>query len=212
MNKCIQIGEAAVTERESKLVRFLIKKGGLATYAEILNAGFNKTAIRNGIDSNSIARIDRGLYKLTEGMTLAFPDIVASSIRVTKGVVCLVSALYFYGATDEIPRHVDMAIPRGTRTVKINYPPVKFYRFDIKTWEAGIEHKKIDGRIVKIYNLAKTVADCFKFRKKIGVDIAGKALKSALMEKHIRPDEIMHYAMICSVGSIVKPAIENIIL
>ena len=104
-----------------------------------------------------------------------------------------------------------MAIPRGTHQNIIKYPPVRFYSFDSKTWEAGIENHEIEGYKIKIYCLARTLADCFKFRNKIGIDIAREALKTAVNEKHVNSKEIMHYAKLCRVDRIIKPILEIIL-
>jgi predicted transcriptional regulator of viral defense system len=106
---------------------------------------------------------------------------------------------------------VDIAIPRNTHANRIKYPPVRFYRFAPQVWEAGIGEHKIDGHIIRVYSLAKTIADCFKFRNKIGTNVARDALKAAITEKNIKPKEIMRYAKICRVDSIIKPILEAII-
>jgi len=100
--------------REAELINFLKKKGGLASYAEIIAAGFNKVILKTSLNSKRIHKIDRGLYTLSDGDTLSNPDLVTTSIRISNGVVCLIRALSFHEATDEIPRHVDIAIPRGS--------------------------------------------------------------------------------------------------
>jgi predicted transcriptional regulator of viral defense system len=200
-----------MSKKEAGLLEFLKKRGGLASYSELSKAGFNKAVLRAGLESNRISRIDRGLYRLSEGGSVSHPDLVAVSIKIPRGVICLLSSLAFFEATNEIPKYVDVAIPRGTHANRINYPPVKFYRFDPKVWEAGIENREIDGRKIKVYNLAKTVADCFKFRNKIGIDIARKALKVAVVEKNIKPGEIMRYAKICRVDSLIKPLLETML-
>lgn len=195
-------------DREKELINFLKKNGGLASCAEIIKAGFNKALLKISLDSGRINKIDRGLYRLSEGDSFSNPDLVAISIKATKGVVCLLSALAFYEATTEIPQFVDIAIPRGAHANKIKYPPVRFYRFAPEAWKAGIEEYKIRDRKIKVYNLAKTIADCFKFRNKIGMDVARDALKTAIAEKGIKPKEIMHYAKICRVDKILKPILE----
>jgi hypothetical protein len=106
---------------------------------------------------------------------------------------------------------VDIAIRRGTHADKIKYPPVRFYRFAPETWEAGIDDYEIEGHKIRVYNLAKTVADCFKFRNKIGINIARDALKEAVLEKGISPKEIMFFAKICRVDNIVKSILEAIL-
>ncbi|MBI5400037.1 transcriptional regulator [Candidatus Saganbacteria bacterium] len=137
-----------------------------------------------------------------------YADLVAATLQAPKGVVCLLSSLAFHEATREIPGYVYLAIPRGTRANKIKYPPVKFYHFAQNTWEAGIEEHKVERQKIRIYNLAKTIADCFKFRNQLGLDIAREALKIAIKEKHVQPKEIMYYAKICRVDNIIKPRLE----
>jgi len=196
---------------DSKLINFLKKKGGLASYAEIIDAGFHKAILKAVLNSGQIQKIDRGLYRLSDGSTLSSPDLVAVSIKIPKGIVCLLSALAFHEATNEIPHYVDIAIPRGAHANKMKYPPVRFYRFASNAWKAGIEEHEIEDHKIKVYNLAKTIADCFKFRNRIGADVARDALKVAVTEKGIKPKEIIQYAKICRVDSIVKPILESMI-
>jgi len=197
-----------MSTKEKKFIEFLKKRGGMVSYKEIIKAGFNKAFLRNNLDSGQIQKVDRALYRLSDGFTLSNPDLVAVSIKVSKGVVCLLSALAFHEATSEIPHYVNIAIPRGAYANKINYPPVKFYRFTSKAWKAGIEKFEIEGYQIKVYSLAKTIADCFKFRNKIGMDVAREALKIAITEKGVQPKEIMQYAEICRVDNIIKPILE----
>lgn len=197
--------------KSAKLIGFLEKMGGLAGYAEIVRAGFDKAALKSVLNSGRIVKIDRGLYRLSTGSLLANPDIVAASIKVPKGIACLLSALSFHNATSEVPRYVDIAIPRGKHANKIKYPPVRFYRYAPNIWEAGLEEHDIEGRTIRVYSLARTVVDCFKFRNKIGLDVARDALKVAVAEKGINPKEIMKYAKLCRVESVIKPIIEAII-
>lgn len=197
--------------KEKTLIKFLKKRGGLAGYAEIIKAGFNKTHLRKSLNSGEIQKLDRGLYKLSTGTSLSNPDLVAVSIKASKGVVCLLSALAFHEATNEIPKQVDVAVARGMHANKIKYPPVRYYRFSPKAWEAGVENYEIEGHHLKVYSLAKTIADCFKFRNRIGMDVARNALKIAVTEKDIKPKEIMRYAKICRINSIIKPVLEAIL-
>ena len=141
----------------------------------------------------------------------SYPDLVIASLQAPRGTVCLVSALAFHEATNEIPRYVDIAIPAGTRANRIKYPPVRFYRFSVKTWNAGVESHQAEGHEIRVYNLAKTIADCFKFRNRIGVNVVRDALKIAITEKGIKPQDIMKYAKICRVHKIVKPILETMI-
>ena len=197
--------------KKVRIVRFLKQKGGMASFSELDKAGFNKALIKSSLISNNIQKLDRGLYSLSEGMSFSNPDLVAISIKIPKGTICLLSALAFHEATNEIPKYVDVAIPRGTHESKVKYPPVRFYRFAPDTWKAGVEKHEIKGHTVKIYSLAKTVADCFKFRSRIGINVAREALKVAITEKHVKPKDIMEYAKICRVDKIIKPILEAMI-
>ena len=200
----------AMTPQKNSLTKFL-KKQGLATYADIMKAGFKRTNLNKLLRSGKAQKIGHNIYKLTKSPSESNPDFAIVAIKAPRAVVCLISALAFHEATDEIPRQIDLAIPQKSRANKINYPPVRFYRFTQAAWETGIEKHKIGIRSIRVYNLAKTIADCFKFRNKIGVDIARSALKTAVTEKHIQAKEIMHYAKICRVHNIVKLILETLL-
>lgn len=193
------------------LIEYFQDHGGVARFSTILKAGFHPDSLAALEQEGKVEKIGRGLYRLTNYTPGSHPDLVAASLQAPKGVICLLSALAFHEVTNEIPKHIDIAIPRGTHANRIKYPPVRFYQFAPKTWEAGIENHKIEGHRVRVYNLAKTVIDCFKFRNKIGIDVARDALKLALTEKHTKPKEIMQYAKICRVDNIIKPILEAIL-
>lgn len=195
----------------TELIKFFRKFGGVVQYSAIIKAGFHNDTLQALVTSGHIQRLDRAVYKLAELDDLANPDLVIASIRAPKGVVCLLSALAYYEVTDEIPRSVDLAIPRGTHANKIDHPPVKYYRFTPATWKAGVETKRIAGQEVRIYSLAKTIADCFKFRNKIGMDVARSALKTALGERKASPNEIMKYAKTCRVVNVIQPILESLV-
>ncbi len=197
--------------KNKKLSDYLENKGGIASFAEIIDAGFNKIILKEAINSGEIQKLDRGLYISSSGITLANPDIVTVSIKVPKGVICLLSALAYYELTDEIPKYVDVAIPRNTHANIVKYPPVNFYHFSQKTWNTGIQYFEIEGYKIKIYCIAKTIADCFKFRNKIGIDIAREAMKIAVKNKQVDPKEIVKYSKICRVNKIVKPILETML-
>jgi predicted transcriptional regulator of viral defense system len=197
--------------KEAELIKFLKKRDGMASCSELNKAGFNKALINISLTNKNIKRIDRGLYCLPEGMSFSNPDLVAISIKIPKGIVCLLSALAFHEATNEIPRYVDVAIPRGTHESRVKYPPIRFYRFAPEVWEVGIEKHENKGHKIKIYSLAKTVADCFKFRNRIGINVAREALKIGITEQHVNPKEIIEYAKICRVDKIIKPILETML-
>ena len=198
-------------KKTDQIIEYFKSCGGIVRFSSIRKAGFHPDLIKKTENKGKIEKIGRGLYKLAGDNIGSHPDCLIASIQTSQGVICLVSALYFHEATNEIPRFVDIAIPTGARANKIEYPPVKFYRFSQNTWKTGVEKHGIEGHTVKIYSLAKTIADCFKFRNRIGINIAREAMKVAINEKHIKPKDIMKYAKICRVDRIIKPILETMI-
>ena len=194
--------------RTQELINFFQRHGGVARFSTILKAGFHSDSLIALEKEGKVERIARGLYRLTNYIPGSHPDLVTASLQAPRGVICLISALAFYESTSEIPKYVNIAIPRGTHANRIKYPPVRFYRFVPNAWKAGIEEREIEGHKIRLYNLAKTIADCFKFRNKIGMDVARDALKVAVTEKSIKPEEIMQYAKICRVDNIIRPILE----
>ena len=194
--------------RTQALINFFRKHGGIVRFSTILKSGFHPDSLVTLEEEGKVEKIGRGLYRLTDYIPGSHPDLVTASLQSPRGVICLLSALAFYEATSEVPKYVDVAIPRGTHANRIKYPPVRFYRFAPDVWRAGIEEHKIEGCKIRVYSLSKTIADCFKFRNKIGMDVVRDALKVAVTEKSIKPKEIMQYAKICRVDGIMKPILE----
>ncbi len=197
--------------RTQELMNFFQGHGGVARFSTVLKAGFHPDSLIALEKEGKVEKIARGLYRVANYTYGTHPDFVIASLQSPRGVICLLSALSFYDATSEIPKYVDLAIPQGTHANRIKYPPVRFYRFASKAWKTGIEEHDIERHKIKVYSLAKTIADCFKFRNKIGMDVARDALKVAVTEKGTKPKEIMQYAKICRVDSIIKPILEAMI-
>jgi len=198
-------------QKTKRALDYFKEHGGIVRFSSIIKAGFHPDTLTALEKEGKIEKIARGLYRMTPYTLGSYPDLVIASLQAPRGIVCLVSALAFYEATNEIPRQVDIAIPAGTRANRIKYPPVRFYRFAPRSWKTGVEKHEVEGHEVKVYSLAKTIADCFKFRNRIGVDIARDALRVAITEKGIKPKEIMEYAKTCRVDSIIKPILEAMI-
>lgn len=194
--------------KTNELIQAFRKNKGILRFSEILDAGFHRKQVRSLLDADKIRKMGRGLYQLADAPAFSSPDMVSAVLQSPKSIVCLISALSFHEATDEIPRRVDLAIPVSSWANKIDYPPVKYFYFSETAWKAGMEIHKMDGHDVRVYDLAKTIADCFKFRNKIGFDVAQKALKVAVTEKHVRPAKIMEYAKICRVANMIRPYLE----
>lgn len=197
--------------KSKSLTDFFQEHGGVARFSAMLKAGFHADSLASLEKEGKVEKIGRGLYRLIDHSIEDQPDLVMATLQAPRGVICLITALAFHEATDEIPRQIDIAIPRLTHANKIKYPPVKFYRFSKPSWEAGIEEHMVDGHKIRIYSLAKTIADCFKFRSKVGIDVARAALKTALDERKVKINDVMGFAKICRVDGIIKPIMESII-
>jgi predicted transcriptional regulator of viral defense system len=150
----------------------------------------------------------RGLYRLADLPPLSNPDIVQVAIRVPNSVICLISALNFHQLTTQIPYRVYIALPQKTKSPRIDYPPLDIVYLSNKPYLAGIEEHVLDGVSVRIYGREKTIADCFKFRKKIGLDISLEALKDYLRQPNRDIQGILNYASINRVEKIIRPYLQ----
>ena len=184
------------------------EQGGILRTSEALSAGIHPRTLYKLRDEGYITNLNRGLYKLTDDPPLSNPDIAIIAARVPNAKICLLSALDFHEMTTEIPHKVHIAIARTQRDPKIDYPPIEVYRFTDESFTKGVEKHEIDGQTIQVYSPAKTIADCFKFRNKIGKEIALEALQSGLEQKKIKVKEILKYAKICRVENIIKPYLE----
>jgi len=162
------------------------------------------------VNQGLLEKISRGTYRLS-GRPQENPDIVNVASRVPKGVVCLISALAYHGLTTQIPREVYLAAARGTEMPRLDYPPIHLFRFSKEALDSGIETHIIEGVPVRIYNPEKTLADCFKFRGKIGLDTAIEALKMYIRSKNKDINKLITYAKICRVENIMRPYLESLL-
>lgn len=197
--------------REQALIDYFKRNKGILRFTQVIEEGFDAKYLKALVKKGRVEKLGHGLYRFSQSKALSNPDLVTVALMSPKGVICLISALAYYEVTDEIPRHVDVALPRGARPNKIDYPPVQYFHFSQEAWKAGVETHTIDSHPVKIYNLAKTIADCFKFRNKIEISVAREALKTAVSEKKAKPLDIFHYAKICRVDQIVRPYLEALL-
>ncbi|MBL8963711.1 MAG: type IV toxin-antitoxin system AbiEi family antitoxin domain-containing protein [Phycisphaeraceae bacterium] len=188
--------------------RHFEKAGGTLRASAAIRAGIHPRTLYAMRDAGIIVPISRGLYRLADAAPLSNPDLVVVAQQVPRSVVCLVSALAFHGLTMQIPHQVDVALAPGSRTPAIDHPPIRVFRFGGRSRTTGVERHMIDGVPVRVFNPAKTVADCFKFRNRIGTDIAGEALRSYLRRRGSTADELLRFADIDRVRGVMMPYIE----
>lgn len=196
--------------KAEKLVQELRKKGVLKT-KEILKFGISKQYICELTARGVIERISRGYYSLPDYEYSVMQSIAEVSKQVPKGVICLLSALRFHGFTTQSPFDVWVAIDRRAWKPKINgTTKIRYMRFSQEAFTSGIQTKTVDNLKVRVYCPAKTVADCFKYRNKVGLDVALEALREGWREKKFTMNELWKYAKICRVSNVMKPYMESI--
>lgn len=156
-------------------------------------------------------RIGRGLYVSPEFEPTEDRSLAEVCKRIPHAVVCLISALSFHGLTTQLPSKVWVAIDRKARLPNEAELPVRIFRFSGKALTEGVEEHRIEGVTVKVYRPAKTVADCFKYRNKIGIDVSIEALKDCLQQRKCKPADIEHYARICRISSVIRPYMEAVV-
>lgn len=184
------------------------KAGGTLRASAAIRADIHPRTLYAMRDAGLIVPIGRGLYRLADAPPFSNPDLVVMAQQVPRAVVCLVSALAFHGLTTQIPHHIDIAVAPGSRTPAIDHPPIRVFRFGGRSLTTGVERHSIDGVVVRVFSPAKTVADCFKFRNRVGIDIAVEAIRSYLRRRGSTADELLRFADVDRVRSVMMPYIE----
>lgn len=186
----------------------IISKSGMARLRELKAAGIPEVVVARLTRAGRVVRLARGLYQLPNADLQTSHTLAEVAKVVPKGVICLISALVYHELTVQMPPFVWVAIEVHTRQPKHRYPPMRFVRFGKKALTEGIEQHVIEGVTVKITSPAKTLVDCFRFRNKIGADIAISAMREALRKRRCTPDEIIKHARSLRVASVVRPYLE----
>jgi predicted transcriptional regulator of viral defense system len=158
--------------------------------------------------SGQLERVGRGLYRLPNLPVTEHHNFAQVARRVSQGVICLLSALAFHDVGTQNPFEVWIAIPRGMRHPKLDAPPLRVTTLSGASYAEGIEEHMIEGVTVRIYGIAKTVVDCFRFRNKIGLDVAMEALRESLRSKKTTINEINRFAKLARLGRVMRPYLE----
>ncbi|HXF87320.1 MAG TPA: type IV toxin-antitoxin system AbiEi family antitoxin domain-containing protein [Xanthobacteraceae bacterium] len=188
----------------------ILAKSGMARLHELKAAGIPEIVVARLTRAGRVIRLARGLYQLPDADLQTSHTLAEVAKIVPKGVICLISALAYHELTLQLPPFVWVAIEVHTRQPKHRYPPMRFVRFSRRALTEGVEQHMIEGIPVKITSPARTIVDCFRFRNKIGVDIAISAMREALRKRVCSPDDIMGYARSLRIASVVRPYLEAI--
>jgi predicted transcriptional regulator of viral defense system len=188
----------------------LARRKGLLRARDLRPLDIPRRHLARMVAQGVLLRSGRGLYALADAAASEHRSLAEVGERVPAGVVCLLSALRFHGLTTQNPWEVWLAITPASRKPRIDHPPLHVARFSGPAFSEGVEHHRIDGVDVKIYSVAKTVADCFKYRNKIGIDVAVEALRDFSRKHRGGANELARYARICRVARVMQPYLDSI--
>jgi predicted transcriptional regulator of viral defense system len=191
--------------------RAFSQSGGLLRTGAALRAGIHPRTLYDMRDEGVVEELSRGLYRLADLPALSNPDLVTVALKIPAGVVCLISALAYHEITTQIPHEVHVALPRGTEPPRLKHPPLRVFWFTGRSFTEGIETHKVDGIRLRVYSPEKTLADCFKYRNKIGLDTVLEALRLYRSRKRPNVDELMKFARVCRVEKVMRPYLEALL-
>lgn len=194
-----------------RAIEIFREHGGILRTREALRLGIHPRVLYALRDSGALEQLSRGLYRLAELPPLTNPDLVTVSLKVPGAVICMISALAFHELTTQVPHAVDIALNKGDESPRLDYPPLRLYWFSGPAYSEGVDTHVIDGTPVRIYNPEKTIADCFKLRRRVGLDVALEALKAYRQRPGFDPAGLLHYARICRVERVIKPYLEALL-
>ena len=200
------MSEKAILENIWSCKRFMSE--GLCDPLNSKRLAVSREYLRQLRTRGVIERVGHGLYRLRASELTVHHSLVEASRRVPHGTICLLSALRYHQVTTQSPHEVWVAVDRKARHPRIKDFPIRIVSFSGLALTEGLEEHLIEGVPVQIYSLAKTVADCFKYRNKIGLDVALEALREALRAKRISVDRLWLYAKICRVAKVIRPYLE----
>lgn len=186
----------------------LLSQKGMLRPCDLDDIGAPRVVLTRMTGNGQLGKAGRGIYRLPDTHGSEHESLAIIATKVPQAVFCLFTALQFHELTTQLPRQVWIAMPRGSHTPKIDYPPVKMIQFAGEAYSEGIEVVERDRVKLRVYCVAKTVADCFKHRNKIGLDVALEALKNARAKKKTSADDLWRFAKICRVANVMRLYLE----
>ncbi len=195
------------TTKRAQILRML-KKTRVLRPRDVESVGISRTYLNKLHAEGILDRPGRGLYTLQDDEPTEHRSLVEACRRVPRGVVCLLSALQFHGLTTQAPFEVWLAIHEKARLPRVDYPPLRIVRFSGAALLTGVQERQVEGVTVRVYAPAKTVADCFKYRNKVGIDVAIEALRDCLRQRKATRDELWETAKVCRMTNVMRPYLE----
>ena len=188
----------------------LARQAGVLRPRDLDAEGIPRVYLRRLLAEGLLDRPGWGIYVAADLKPTPHHSLAEACKRVPHGIVCLLSALQFHELTTQAPFEVWLAIAEKARLPKVEYPPLRVVRFSGLALESGIKEHRIEGVAVKVYTPAKTVADCFKYRNKIGLDVALEALRDCWKKRRATMDELWQAAKTCRVANVMRPYLESL--
>jgi predicted transcriptional regulator of viral defense system len=195
-------------DRFGRAIEIYEANGGILRTSQAIKFGVHQATIYTLRDQGILIEIARGVHRLADLPSLGNPDFIAVTLKIPKAVICLISALSFHDLTTQIPHFVYLAVRRTAMSPKLNYPPIRVFRYAAGHFDKGIDNHEIDGRMVRIYSPERTIMDCFKYRNRIGLDVAVEALKIYRERGRMKTELLAEYARMNRVRKIVAPYLE----
>ena len=189
----------------------LLKTRGMIRLKDFAAASIGPETLARLVRDEVVVRPARGLYQLSNIAVEATHVLAEAAVMVPKGIICLTSALQFHGLTLQMPSAVWMAIDRTAWRPKITYPPIRFVRFKELALTESVKPHRIEGIEVPITEPARTIVDCFRYRTKIGIDVAMEGLREGLRHHRVTPDQIWQYARTARVWPVMRPYVEAMV-
>ena len=196
---------------QSDYILDLAQRQRLLSAADVRAHGWSPQLLIKLEQSGKLQRVTRGLYSLPDGLITEHQSLIEVCRRVPKAVVCLLSALQFHEIGTQLPFEVWIALPEATQTHALNNPALRIARLRGEAYSEGIETLVEHGSTIRVYSLAKTITDCFKFRHKVGLDVALEALKDAWQQRKLDMDQVTHFARINRVEKVMQPYLETVV-
>jgi predicted transcriptional regulator of viral defense system len=180
---------------------------------EVAARGIHTGTLTRLARAGTLERVGPGRYRLAQpARATEHHDLVVATTAVPRSVVCLTSALQFHGIGTQLPAEVWLAVPRGARVPRLSAPPMRVVRVAPEVFDLGVEQHRAEGQTVRVYSVARTIADCFRFRNKVGLDVALEALAEAWRAKRLNMDELQRIAAALRVQRVVQPYLEAVVL
>ena len=195
-------------DTQTQRVLELAGQRGLLRASHLQELGIARVVLSRLKASGQLERVGRGVYRLPDAQGAEHESLATIAVKVPQAVFCLLTALQIHELTTQLPRQVWIAMPQGSHVPKMDYPPVKMVQFSGEAYAQGIEAVRADQVELRVYGVAKTVADCFKHRNKVGLDVAIEALKEALVANKTNANDLWRFAKICRVANVMRPYLE----